>query len=106
MQVLSTHHRLSTLFCLCTIFLFLSFAGVSGVLAGKVDVNTATAKELQMVPGVGKEIATRIVEYRQDHGPFTSLDELKNIKGIGKGKFAQLQEFTHIPIATKSAERP
>ena len=106
MQVFSTHHRLSTIFCLCTILLALSFSGISGVLAGKVDVNSATAKELQVVPGVGKEIAARIVEYRQNHGPFTSLDELKNIKGIGKGKLAQLQEFTHIPIDTKPAERP
>jgi len=106
MQVRSTHHRRSILFRLCAIFLVLSFIGVSGVMAGKIDVNTATAKELQMVPGVGKEIAARIVEYRQTHGPFTSLDELKNIKGIGKGKMAKLQEFAHIPIAAKTAEQP
>ena len=106
MHTLSPHHRLSILFRLCTILLVFSVIGVSGVMAGKVDVNTATAKELQMVPGVGKEIAIRIVEYRQNHGPFTSLNELKNIKGIGKGKLAKLQEFAHIPIATQPAEKP
>ena len=45
-------------------------------------------------------------DYIIQTGPFTSLNELKNIKGIGKGKLAKLQEFAHIPIATQPAEKP
>ncbi|MFP4446072.1 MAG: ComEA family DNA-binding protein [Desulfosudaceae bacterium] len=51
--------------------------------SGKININTATAEELTALNGIGQVYAARIVAYRQTHGKFTSLDELKNIKGIG-----------------------
>ena len=47
------------------------------------DVNTATEYELRLLPGIGPATARVIVEYRQSHGPFRSLDELTRVRGIG-----------------------
>ncbi len=54
------------------------------VLAGQVDINTADAGTLaSAIDGVGERKAQAIVEYRQTNGPFTSVDELASVKGIG-----------------------
>ncbi len=58
----------------------------------KVNINTATEKELATLPGIGKGIATRIVEYRKAHGGFKSIDELKKVKGIGSKKFEAIKD--------------
>ena len=50
---------------------------------GKVDINQATPKELMSLKGVGEAKAKAIVKYRQMNGPFTSLDDLKAVPGIG-----------------------
>lgn len=59
---------------------------------GAVILNAATVDELMAVPGIGKVIATRIIEYRDKHGPFKSIDELTKVKGIGKKKLADLNK--------------
>jgi len=51
--------------------------------SGKININTATAEQLTALNGIGQAYAARIVAYRQTHGKFTSVDQLKNIKGIG-----------------------
>lgn len=48
-----------------------------------IDINTATARELAFLPGVGSAVAGRIVEYRQEKGPFRSPEELTAVSGIG-----------------------
>ncbi len=82
--------------------LCLSLPGMA--LAGEdtIDLNVATAKQLEQLPGVGKEIAQRIVSYRKDIGAFKSVDELLRVKGIGKGKLAKVKEFITIGVTTKS----
>ena len=50
---------------------------------GPVDVNHATADELISLPGIGPALAGRIITYREEHGPFASLDELERVQGIG-----------------------
>lgn len=52
--------------------------------AGKVNINTADAKTLEALEGVGPSKAEAIVEYRKEHGPFKSLEALANVKGIGE----------------------
>ena len=55
-----------------------------GVAAAAVNINTATAKELEALPGIGAKKAQAIVEYREEHGgSFKSVDELKEVKWIG-----------------------
>ena len=49
----------------------------------RININTAEAEQLILLPGIGEELAQRIVEYREMHGKFTSLKELENVKGIG-----------------------
>ena len=51
-----------------------------------VNVNTATAEELKQLPGIGPALAKAIVDYRAEHGPFQSAEELTNVSGIGAGK--------------------
>lgn len=64
----------------------------SAAPGGKINVNTATAQQLSDgLPGVGDTIAGRIVAYREQHGPFQSIDGLKNVAGIGDKKFAEIQ---------------
>jgi competence protein ComEA len=54
-------------------------------LAGPVDINTADAATLaETIDGVGERKAMAIIEYRQTHGPFLSVDELAGVKGIGE----------------------
>ncbi len=48
-----------------------------------VDLNRATAKELERLPRVGPALAARIVSWREAHGPFTSLEDLRHVRGIG-----------------------
>lgn len=60
--------------------------------AQMVNLNTANANELEQVNGIGKVLAQRIIEYRNLNGPFESLEELIEVKGIGKAKYAKLKE--------------
>ncbi len=61
-------------------------------LTGKVHLNTATAEELETLPGVGAVTAQRIVEYRSAHG-FARIEDLMNVKGIGQAKFKKMQPW-------------
>ena len=56
-----------------------------------LDLNTATAEQLQTLPGIGAELAERILDYREEHGPFESVEQIMEVPGIGEGKFAELE---------------
>jgi competence protein ComEA len=58
-----------------------------------LDVNKASVKDLEALPGIGPVMAQRLVQYRQDHGPFKNLDELLAVSGVGKQKLAQLKPY-------------
>ncbi len=58
---------------------------------GPININTATPELLEQLPGVGPKTAQRIVEYREAHGRFSSVDELMNVKGIGPKKLEQIR---------------
>jgi competence protein ComEA len=61
--------------------------------SGKVNINTATAQQLTVLPGVGEKLAARIVDYRQKAGGFKNVSELMNVQGIGEKNLAKIQAF-------------
>lgn len=64
----------------------------TGLFAGSVNLNTADAKTLaDNLDGAGMSKATAIVAYRTEHGPFKSVDEIQNVKGIGAGTFESIK---------------
>jgi competence protein ComEA len=66
------------------------------VHTGPININRATAKQLDALDGIGPVIAQRIVEYRKTHGSFISIDDLQKVSGIGAAKFAQIKAKVRI----------
>ena len=64
----------------------------NGGASGTININTASATDLEKLPGIGPALAQRIVEYRDSHGPFASVDALTDVPGIGKAKLEGLRE--------------
>lgn len=60
---------------------------------GKININLADAEALQILPGIGAVLAQRIVDYRETHGNFTDINELKNVDGIGDTKFKNIVDY-------------
>jgi comEA protein len=61
----------------------------------RINLNTATNEELQLIPGVGETLATRIIEYRSNH-LFTNVEDLVNVKGIGQKSLQKLLPYITI----------
>lgn len=58
-----------------------------------ININTASKAELMRLPGIGEVYAERIIIFREDHGPFPSVEALTNVKGIGKKTIERLKPF-------------
>lgn len=56
-----------------------------------ININTATLDELETLPGIGPALGQRILDYREQHGPFRSVDDLLNVSGIGEKRLADLR---------------
>jgi competence protein ComEA len=69
--------------------------------AAALNLNTATAAQLEALPGIGKSTAERIVEYRQKNGGFKKVEDLMNVQGIGEKSFLKLK-----PLITVTTSRP
>ncbi|MBT2505176.1 ComEA family DNA-binding protein [Streptomyces sp. ISL-98] len=67
--------------------------GGSAPAAGPVSLNSATAEQLETLPGVGPVLAQHILDYRAEHSGFRSIDELREVNGIGDRRFADLQSL-------------
>ncbi|HEX2564023.1 MAG TPA: ComEA family DNA-binding protein [Acidimicrobiales bacterium] len=71
-------------------------AGGGPVPGAPVDLNTATAEQLDTLPGVGPATASAIIAHREQHGPFTSVDQLLDVRGIGEAKLEQLRDLVSV----------
>jgi|GEM_PF-1590332 len=71
-------------------------AGDSERLTGTVNINTATAEELQLLPGIGESRANALIAMRKSRGGFKSVAELTDVKGIGEAALAKLRPFVRI----------
>jgi competence protein ComEA len=67
-----------------------------------VNLNTASAIDLEALPGIGAKTAARIVEYRQKNGPFKKIEELMNVRGVGEKNFLKLKP--QITVGTAKAD--
>ena len=61
-----------------------------------VNINTATQTELETLPGIGPSTALKIINYRNENGKFSSIDEIKNVSGIGDSKFENIKKYITI----------
>lgn len=61
-------------------------------ISTKVSINNASIEELQSLPGVGESKANDIIAYREQNGPFTTIEDIKNVSGIGESLFAKIKD--------------
>ncbi len=66
----------------CSMIALLALA-ITAPLLAEVDINTATASELTAIKGIGPKTAEKIIEYRNENGPFASINDVTRVKGIG-----------------------
>src|SRR5262245_38559085 len=89
------------------LLLAFAFALWSGAALAALNLNTATKEELIALPGIGPAKAQAILDYRNAHGGFKSVEELKDVKGIGAKRFEKLKgELTVAVTPAKPAARP
>lgn len=92
---MNRNHRFTSLF----LAVALLFTAVSAFAAGeagggkKVNINSADASQLALLPRVGPSVAQRIVEFRKENGPFKSPDDLMLVRGIGEKTYALIKPF-------------
>ena len=71
---------------------------------GELNINTATVKQLTILPGIGKKTAELIVEYRTQNGNFKTVEELLKVKGVGKKTMKKIKDFVILEGETTLAK--
>jgi len=71
-----------------------------------INLNTATAAQLETLPGVGKATADRIVEYREKNGGFKKVEDLMNVRGVGEKSFLKLKPLVTVTAKSARGDQP
>lgn len=74
------------------------------IRADSVNLNTADVSELAGLPGIGQGLAQRIIDYRAEHGPFESPEDIMEVSGIGEKKYEGLREYVTVGNENEGAE--
>lgn len=75
------------------------------LLGQPLDINRATADELRLLPNIGSALARRIVDYRQQHGPFSSMQALTAVRGIGARTVSKLEGLVSVGSSTQPGSK-
>ena len=105
-----THHRaIAIALVACLVALGASFSAEAGTRAASssggaqagqiIDINRAGVEELIEIPGIGKSLAQRIVDFRDEHGPFKRVEDLLKIRGIGEKSLEKIRP--HVKVSSK-----
>ncbi len=73
-----------------------SEANTSSKSDGKVNINKASVSELTSIPGVGASTAQKIITYREENGKFKTIEDIKNVSGIGDSKYNSMKDFISV----------
>ena len=87
----------------CAVALAAQAADTQPGLTGMVNVNTATAEELQLLPGIGAARADALIDLRKQRGGFKSLEQLKEVKGIGDASLERLRPYVRFQGKTTAS---
>lgn len=74
-------------------------------LYSRVDINTATYEELVKIPYLGAAKAKRIIDYRMQNGPFSDVEQLKSVPGIGNFNYQRISKFLKVSAKQKPQEK-
>ena len=111
MLYLTAQERKVIIFVLCLLFLglgldfvkkkinqedIINYKSLEKELFKKVDINKANFSEFRSIPGVGENLAQRIVDYRRACGQFENIEQLKNVRGIKDKKLKQIKKYITI----------
>ncbi|RMH18972.1 MAG: helix-hairpin-helix domain-containing protein [Acidobacteria bacterium] len=93
-----------------TAIFFLALAAGAPLVAadvpeGQVNVNTADAEQLALLPRIGPALAARIIEFREENGPFEQAEDLILVRGIGEKTFALMERFVVVEGDTTLSEK-
>ena len=83
-----------------------STGGGTAATSTLVDLNTATAAQLESLPGIGAVTALRIVEHREKNGTFSKIEELMNVRGIGEKSFLTLKPLITVSASEAKPQTP
>jgi competence protein ComEA len=100
-----SHAGRSTRFVPLVVALLLFAQGASAAGSGVVNINTATAEQLALLPRIGPAVAARIVEFREQNGSFESTSDLILVRGIGDRTFALIEPYVTVTGETSLEEK-
>lgn len=88
-----------------SLILALALSPLAAMAVGSVDINTADAASLEQVKGIGPTKASAIVKFREQNGPFASVDDLVQVPGLGEKTVAQIRDQLSVGAGTSGKTR-